>query len=173
MGDGPPGNRRVHGGLYGLAAAAYAGQILYFVLGYFLYSRLGYSVRLLFMAHFDWRTIKETFRFGVFEMLGSASFTAGQAAEIVITTTFLINYNEIWGNWGLAQQLAGGSYVASTLFFNLIPAISESFSNARIKLSQYYAVMAMKWGGNDKWILYCGPVGRGGPVYPRRIGTGV
>ncbi|MEE8397428.1 MAG: hypothetical protein V3S89_00400 [Desulfobacterales bacterium] len=135
------------GGLYGMAVTAYVSQVLFFLLGYFLYRRLGYDLKLLFMAHFDLKTIKETFRFGVFEMLGSASFTAGQAAEIMITTAFLVNYNEIWGNWGLAQQLAGGSIVAFTLFFNLIPAISESFSSARIKLSQYYAVMAMKWGG--------------------------
>ena len=135
------------GGLYGLAIAAYAGQMLFFLLGYLLYRRIGYSVKVLFMAHFDLRTIKETFRFGVFEMLGSGAFTAGQAAEIMITTTFLINYNEIWGNWGLAHGLAAQSLILLTLYGNLLPSISEAISNARIKLSQYYAAMAMKWGG--------------------------
>jgi len=137
------------GGLYGLAAAGYAGQVLAFLLGYFLYRRIGYNVKVLFMAHFDWKTIKESFKFGVFEMLGSGSWTVGQAAEIAIITAFLINYNEVWGNWGLASGLAGGTAVLMTLAEtgNLLPAMSEAISHAKVKLSQYYAAMAMKWGG--------------------------
>ncbi|MEE8399076.1 MAG: hypothetical protein V3S89_08720 [Desulfobacterales bacterium] len=137
------------GGLYGLAAAGYVGQVLAFLLGYFLYRRIGYNVKVLFMAHFEWKTIKESFKFGVFEMLGSGSYTAGQAAEITIITAFLINYNEIWGNWGLAAGLAGGTAVLMTLSEtgNLLPAMSEAFSHGKEKLSQYYAAMAMKWGG--------------------------
>lgn len=135
------------GGLYGMAISAYVGQILAFLLGFFLYRRLGYNAKVLFLAHFDFRTIKETFRFGVFEMLGSAAFTTGQAMEIMITTAYLINYNEIWGNWGLAQGFAMTYAVLMTLNGNLLPSISEAISNARIKLSQYYAVMAHKWGG--------------------------
>jgi O-antigen/teichoic acid export membrane protein len=135
------------GGLYGMAISAYAGQILAFLLGFFLYRRLGYNAKVLFLAHFDFRTIRETFRFGVFEMLGSAAFTTGQAMEIMITTAYLVNYNEIWGNWGLAQGFAMTYAVLLTLNGNLLPSISEAISNARIKLSQYYAVMAHKWGG--------------------------
>lgn len=137
------------GGLYGLAAAGYITQVLAFLLGYFLYRRIGYNVKVLFMAHFDWKTIKESFRFGVFEMLGSGSYTAGQAAEIAIITAYLINYNEVWGNWGLAAGLAGGTGVLMTLTEtgNLLPAMSEAISHGKEKLSQYYAAMAMKWGG--------------------------
>ena len=137
------------GGLYGLAGAGYVGQILAFLLGYFLYRRIGYNVKVLFMAHFDWKTIKESFRFGVFEMLGSGSYTAGQAAEITIITAYLINYNEVWGNWGLAAGLAGGTGILMTLTEtgNLLPAMSEAISHAKEKLSQYYAASAMKWGG--------------------------
>jgi len=135
------------GGMYGMAVAGYASQVLYFVFGYLLYRRLGYDVKVLFLAHFDLKIVKEAFKFGVFEMLGSAAYTFGQAMEIVITTAFLINYNEIWGNWGLAWSLAGGTAVGFTLYGNLMPAISEAISSAKIKLSQYYAAMAMKWGG--------------------------
>ena len=135
------------GGLYGLAMAGYAAQVLYFLFGYLLYRRLGYDAKVLFLAHFDMKIVKQAFRFGIFEMLGSASYTFGQAMEIVITTAFLVNYNEIWGNWGLAWTLAGGTAVGFTLYGNLMPAISEAISSAKIKLSQYYAAMAMKWGG--------------------------
>jgi hypothetical protein len=48
--------------------------------------------------------VKTSFKFGVFEMLGSAAWSFGQAAEIAITQTRLINYAEIWGNWGMPQN---------------------------------------------------------------------
>jgi O-antigen/teichoic acid export membrane protein len=71
----------------------------------------------------------------------------GQAFEIVITTAFLVNYNEIWGNWGLAQGFAISYMVLMTLYGNLMPSISEAISHGRRKLGQYYAAMAHKWGG--------------------------
>lgn len=135
------------GGLFGLGIAAYAAEALTFILGFWLYKRLGYNTRLLFLAHFDWETIKNAFRFGVFEMLGSFAWAIGQAMEILITQTRLVNYTEIWGNWGLAQNFIYAFNVLQTLFQNLMPSISESISNARRVLSQYYSVMAYKWGG--------------------------
>jgi len=135
------------GGLLGLGIAAYAAEALTFVLGLWLYRRLGYNARLLFMAHFDWQTIKGAFRFGVFEMLGSVAWAGGQAMEIVITQNRLVNYTEVWGNWGLAQNFVFAFSVLQTLFDNLMPSISESISHARQALSQYYSAIAYKWGG--------------------------
>jgi O-antigen/teichoic acid export membrane protein len=112
------------GGMYGMAISAYVSQVLAFLLGFFLFKRLGFSVKILFLAHFDLKVIKETFRFGVFEMLGSGAFTAGQAFEIAISYAVLM-----------------------TLYGNLMPSISEAISHGRRKLSQYYAAMAHKWGG--------------------------
>jgi len=135
------------GGLLGLGIAAYAAEALTFALGLWLYRRLGYNARLLFMAHFDWQTIKGAFRFGVFEMLGSVAWAGGQAMEIVITQNRLVNYTEVWGNWGLAQNFVFAFSVLQTLFDNLMPSISESISHARQALSQYYSAIAYKWGG--------------------------
>ena len=42
------------GGVLGLGLAAYAAEALTFLLGLWLYRRLGYNARLLFLAHFDW-----------------------------------------------------------------------------------------------------------------------
>ncbi|MCS7037988.1 MAG: hypothetical protein NZP34_00115 [Caldilineales bacterium] len=135
------------GGVLGLGMAAYASELLTFLLGLWLYRRLGYNARLLFLAHFDGRTVKEALRFGVFEMLGSIAWAAGQAVEILITQTRLVNYNEIWGNWTLAQNFVFAYNVLSTLYANLMSSISEAISHGRRILSQYYAVMAYKWGG--------------------------
>ncbi len=135
------------GGVLGMGMAAYAAELLTFLVGLWLYRRLGYNARLLFLAHFDWSVVKEAFRFGVFEMLGSVAWSVGQAAEILITQTRLINYNEVWGNWTLAQNFIFAYNVLNTLYANLMASISEAISSARRTLSQYYSVMAYKWGG--------------------------
>lgn len=134
-------------GVLGLGMAAYASELLTFLLGLWLYRRLGYNGRLLFLAHFDWQVVKEAFRFGLFEMLGSVAWGVGQSVEILITQARLVNYAEVWGNWGIAQNFILGFQVVGNLYNSLVPAISEAISHARRALSQYYSVMAYKWGG--------------------------
>jgi O-antigen/teichoic acid export membrane protein len=134
------------GGVIGLGVAAYATEALVLVLGLWLYRRLGYNARVFFLAHFDWTIVKEAFRFGLFEMLGSVAWAVGQSVEILITQTRLVNYAEIWGNWTLAQNFIFAYNGAWTLYNNLMPSISEAISNARQALSQYYATLAYKWG---------------------------
>ena len=135
------------GGLLGLGLAAYASELLTFSLGWWLYRRVGYNARILFLAHFDWQVVKTSFRFGVFEMLGSAAWSFGQAMEIAITQARLINYAEIWGNWGMAQNFIFAFNVTQTLNDGVMPAISEAISNGKRLLSQYYSVMAYKYNG--------------------------
>jgi len=135
------------GGLIGMAIAAYTAEALAFSLGWWLYRRLGYNSRLYFLAHFDWGVIKKSFRFGVFEMLGSAAWGIGQSLEILITQARLVNYAEVWGNWVLAQNFVYGFNVISVLYNNLMPSISEAFSHGRRILCKYYSAMAYKWGG--------------------------
>jgi O-antigen/teichoic acid export membrane protein len=174
-GHGHPTFGPAMGGLLGMGIAAYATEALTFLLGIWLYRRLGYNTRLLFLAHFDWDTIKASFRFGVFDMLGSTAWAIGQAVEIMITQTRLVNYTEVWGNWVLAQNFVFGFNVTATLYDNLMPSISEAISNAYRKLSQYYSAMAYKWGGlvngfiaaallavTDRFIL-----GAAGPEFTR------
>ncbi len=135
------------GGLLGMGLAAYAAELLTFLLGLWLYNRVGYNARILFLAHFDWDVVKTSFKFGVFEMLGSAAWSFGQAMEILITQARLINYAEIWGNWGLAQNFIFAFNVTQTLNDGVMPAISEAISNGKRMLSQYYSVMAYKYNG--------------------------
>jgi O-antigen/teichoic acid export membrane protein len=163
------------GGLLGMGIAAYAAELLTFLLGFWLYRRIGLNVRVLFLAHFDWEIVKTSFRFGVFEMLGSAAWSAGQAAEIWITQARLINYAEIWGNWVLAQNFVFAFNVVSTLSDGSMASISEAISHGRKLLSQYYAVMVYKWGGMISAflaavLLAVGPrfiLGASGPDFAR------
>jgi O-antigen/teichoic acid export membrane protein len=133
------------GGLLGMGLAAYASELLTFLLGLWLFRRVGYNSRILFLAHFDWEVVKASFKFGVFEMLGSAAWSFGQAMEIAITQARLINYAEIWGNWGMAQNFIFAFNVTQTLNDGVMPAISEAISNGKRILSQYYSVMAYKY----------------------------
>ena len=133
------------GGLLGMGIAAYAAELLTFFWGMWLYRRVGYNSRILFLAHFDWEVIKTSFKFGVFEMLGSAAWSFGQAMEIAITQARLVNYAEIWGNWGMAQNFIFAFNVTQTLNDGVMPAISEAISNGKRILSQYYSVMAYKY----------------------------
>ncbi len=152
-GKGNPVFGGAMGGLLGMGIAAYSAELLAFLLGLWLYRRLGYNARILFLAHFDWDTVKTGFKFGVFGMLGSIAWAAGQAAEIAITQARLINYAEIWGNWGLAQNFIYAFNVIATLFDGAMASISEAISNGKRILSQYYAVMMYKYGGTISAFL--------------------
>jgi O-antigen/teichoic acid export membrane protein len=146
-GKGHPMIGGAMGGLLGLGLAAYAAELFTFLLGAWLFRRIGYNSRVLFLAHFDGQVVKSSLRFGVFEMLGSLAWAMGQAAEIWITQGRLVNYAEIWGNWVLAQNFIFAFNVLQTLNDAIMPAISEAISTGRKVLSQYYAVQAYKWGG--------------------------
>jgi O-antigen/teichoic acid export membrane protein len=134
------------GGLLGLGAAAYAVELCNFFLGFWLYKRIGYKASILFMAHFDWKIIKESFSFGIFEMLGGLIAAFGGALVILITSNGLVNYGEIWGNWIIAGNFLLAFTVSTNLFDGIMPAISEALSSGYKKLSQYYSVQSYKWG---------------------------
>jgi O-antigen/teichoic acid export membrane protein len=135
------------GGLIGLGVAAYAAEFFTFLLGWAFYRRLGYNARVLFLAHFDWEIVRTGFGFGIFEMLASAAWSAGQAAEIWVTQGRLVNYSEIWGNWVLAQNFIYAFQIGQMLTEGVMPAISEAISHGKRILSTYYSVMMYKWGG--------------------------
>jgi O-antigen/teichoic acid export membrane protein len=134
-------------GLIGLGIAGYAVEVMAFIMGLWLYRRLGYNTRMYFLAHFDWETVWKSFRFGVFEMIGSGAWGLGQSLEILITQARLINYAEVWGNWVLAQNFVFGFNAISNLYEGMMPSISEAISHGKKVLAQYYSAIAYKWGG--------------------------
>jgi O-antigen/teichoic acid export membrane protein len=134
------------GGVIGMGAAAYGVELGCFLLGMWLYKRIGYKASVLFMAHFDWSIVKETFRFGFFEMLGGMTVAAGGALEIWVTQNGLVNYSETWGNWILAGNFLLAFTVSTNLFDGIMPAVSEALAGGYKMLSQYYSVQSYKWG---------------------------
>ena len=133
------------GGAIGLAFAAYGVQLCNFLLGLWLYRRIGYNARVFFLAHFDGSVIKEAFKFGVLDMGGSVVLAAASAIEILLTQTRLVNYAEVWGNWMMANNFMLAFDVLRNLVDGVMPAISEAISHGRRKLCQYYVAMSYKW----------------------------
>ncbi len=145
-GQGRPVFGPAMGGLLGLGLAAYATELACFGLGWLMWRRIGLRSRVLFMAHFDREVVRTGFRFGGFEMLGSLAWAGGQAAEVAITQTRLVNYAETWGNWVVAQNFVFAFNVINILFYNLVASISEAISHAKRTLSEYYAAQAYRYG---------------------------
>lgn len=152
-GQAHPAMGAAMGGVLGMGAAAYALELVSFLLGLWLYKRIGYKASVVFMAHFDWEIIKETFRFGFFEMLGGMTVAAAGAFEIWVTQYGLVNYSETWGNWILAGNFLLAFTVSTNLFDGVMPAVSEALAGGYKLLCQYYSVQSYKWGAVASAVL--------------------
>lgn len=152
-GQAHPAMGAAMGGVLGMGAAAYALELVSFLLGLWLYKRIGYKASVVFMAHFDWEIIKETFRFGFFEMLGGMTVAAAGAFEIWVTQNGLVNYSETWGNWILAGNFLLAFTVSTNLFDGVMPAVSEALAGGYKLLCQYYSVQSYKWGAVASAVL--------------------
>ena len=140
-------------GVIGLGVAAYMVEFGLFLLGLWLYKRLGYKASVLFMAHFDRSIIWDSFRFGIFDMLSGLLVAGAAFLEIWVTQQGLVNYSEIWGNWLLAGNFLVAFTISTNLFDGVMPAISEALSHGRKLLSQYYSVQSYKWGAIASAVL--------------------
>jgi O-antigen/teichoic acid export membrane protein len=135
------------GGLLGMGVAAYAMEVMSFVFGWWLYKRIGYNARLLFMAHFDWDVAIQSLKYGVFLFLAGIFGGISSSLNVIVIQNRLINTNEVLGNLGMAGNFPYAYTVLQTLTATVMPAVSEAISNGRKILSQYYAAMIYKFGG--------------------------
>jgi len=135
------------GGLLGMGVSAYAMEVVSFVFGWWLYRRIGYNARLLFMAHFDWDVAIQSLKYGVFLFLSGIFGGIGSSLQVIVIQSRIINTNEVLGNLGMANNFPYAYTVLQTLTATAMPAISEAISNGRRILSQYYAAMLYKFGG--------------------------
>lgn len=134
------------GGVVGLGVAAYASAALSFAFGLWLYRRIGYNAKLLFMAHFDLGIAKEALKYGIFIVVGGLLAGLGSSLEVVVIQTRLVNNNEVLGNYSQANNFIYAFSVLLALYGNTMPSISEAISHGRRVLSKYYSAMAYKYG---------------------------
>jgi O-antigen/teichoic acid export membrane protein len=129
-----------------MGVAAYAMEVVSFIFGWWLYRRIGYNAKLLFMAHFDW-DVAVPLKYGVFLFLSGIFGGIISSLHVIVIQNRLINTNEVLGNLGMANSFPFAYTVLWTLTATVMPAISEAISNGRKILSQYYGAMIYKFGG--------------------------
>lgn len=135
------------GGVFGLGVAAYMTAFVSFLVGLWLYRRIGYNARLLFLAHFDWAIVKQSLGYGIFLVLSGLIGGLGTGLNVLVIQNRLINMNEVLGNMSLAGSFSYAYTVLQVLYGNTMPSISEAISNGRRVLAQYYSAMGYKYGG--------------------------
>ncbi len=115
----------------------------YFFIGYFLYRRLGYPFKVMFMAHFNWELVKQVILYGYKLTIRQAIDKIDKFLWVVILAVVLSNYLE---NSGIVA-LALGAYAAlEGVEIISISTFSEAYSNNRMKLARHYMLQALQWG---------------------------
>ena len=146
-GTAHPAFGEMMGGVFGLSAGFILVEVIFFLLGFWLYRRLGYQARVVFMANFDLATAKESLLFGLPLTLAALAGAFGYTVQVSLTAAFLINYAEIQGNWDVAFGLIVAYGALGGFYQNLMPAVSEAFSHGKLALTRYYIAQAWKYGG--------------------------
>ncbi len=136
----------IAGGL-GLGFGALATIALVFLTGFLLYHRLGFATRVVFLAHFDLRTIRTALLFGA-PVTGTVLLIGGAySLQVWLLSKLVLNYAEVQANFEAAMTVGTGTYLAifamATSFIN---SYSEAFSQHKLKLCRHYMTMSLKWG---------------------------
>jgi O-antigen/teichoic acid export membrane protein len=134
-------------GVLGLGFAAYFTEVMSFILGWFLYKRLGYNSKLLLMAHFNREVMVDSLKYGIFLFLSGLIGGLASSLNVLIVQSRLLNNNEVLGNMGMASGFVFAFTVFQSLTGAMMPSISEAISNGRRILAQYYAANGYKYGG--------------------------
>jgi O-antigen/teichoic acid export membrane protein len=137
------------GGVFGLGIGAYVTQLLVFGIGYILLKRLGYNSRVLFLAHFDRKTLSSALRFGTPITIAGVAGGLGFTIQTALIATYVLNWTEVQGNWDVVspQGLLLAYSAVGGLYYGLMPAISEAFNHGKLALTRYYIAQGFKYGG--------------------------
>jgi len=146
-GMGNPVFGEAMGGVFGVGLSLYLVEVSVFLVGFWLYRRLGYGAGVIFLAHFDWETLKRALRFGFAVTVAGIFGSLGWAVQIVLMERYLVNYSEVMGNWNVAFGLILAFAALGGLYQGMMPGISESFSHKRQELTAYYVAQGFKYGG--------------------------
>jgi len=116
-----------------------------FFLTVYLFKRLGFSVRTIFRADFTMVEVKKALTFGGKWTTWSVWVPIVWFFQMFLLSIWLLNYSAWMGYWGLAWGFIQIVSIVSLFTQELISGISESYSNLKYKLTDYYVSQGLKW----------------------------
>ncbi len=135
------------GGILGLGLGLYLARWLTFGLGAWLYRRLGYGFRPLFLPAFDRWIAQRMLSFGARLAVGDLAAPLGYLAEGWLLLRLFPGYGELQSAWLLALTFTVAYNVLGKGLYNgLMPALTESYIQEYRSLTRYYMSQAVRYG---------------------------
>ena len=168
------------GVVIGAAAGSIAGNVMIGLISCIFYERMGMRLMTIMLAHFDWRTMRQSLVYGIKLTAGSVMpfFTWGTVP--VIMGMLLPNFLELNEIWLVVYGLTF-AYLETgvAIFSRMMPSISESYSQNMIKLTQRYIDQGFRWGLvvttmlGGAYVVFCAPLIEGllPPQFSRAVGV--
>jgi len=118
----------------------------WFIIGYFLYRRLGYPLKVMFLVHFKWDLIKQVVLYGYKLTIRQIIDKIDAFLWPTILAILLSNYLEVSAIIAMAIGAFSTFALLDSIHESIFPSLSEAYSNNRKKLARHYMVQALHWG---------------------------
>ncbi|MHA1954430.1 MAG: hypothetical protein ACW96U_10850, partial [Candidatus Heimdallarchaeaceae archaeon] len=112
-------------GAIGYSIGFYVIQVTSFLIGLWMFKRLGFSLKSIFRIDFSWAEIKEAFKFGIKWMMGAILPPIGWFIQLFLLSKFLPNYTQQQGFFSIAWNFAMIVMLVGLFTQGILPAISE------------------------------------------------
>jgi len=117
-----------------------------FAVGYFLYRRVGYPLKVMFMLHCSAAVIREAFKYGYKLTIRQLIDQLDQLCWVAILSILLINYLETSAIIATALGILGNYSVLDVIHSSIFPSFSEAYSQNRLALARHYVIQSLNWG---------------------------
>ncbi|HUA34780.1 MAG TPA: hypothetical protein VMA09_14325 [Candidatus Binataceae bacterium] len=134
------------GVVFGFAIGGVIANLLMGLFCAIFYQKMGFNLITIFLAHFDRKTMKQSFLYGSKLMGGQAAIAASWGIVPILILVLLpdgLELNEIFlltfaFTFGYLET---GCYIFTTL----MPSISEAYSQGMIRLTRRYLDQGLRW----------------------------
>jgi O-antigen/teichoic acid export membrane protein len=151
------GNNPIFGqglaGAIGYSVGFYVIQFATFLIGLFMFKRLGFSLKTIFRIDFTWAEVKEALKFGTKWMMGAIMPPLGWFIQLFLLSRFLPNYTQQQGYFSIAWNFAMIVMLVGLFANGFLPAVSESYHAKKEVLTRYYTLSSLKWSAYFDWFL--------------------
>lgn len=132
-------------GAIGYSVGNYVIQAASFLVGLWLFKRLGFSLKSIFRVDFTWKEVKEALTFGLKWTLGNVWPPLIWFLQMFLLSFWLPNYTQQQGYFSLAWNFAQIVMLVALFGQSMLPGISESYHAKKKTLTRYYTVASLKW----------------------------